>query len=248
MTERLEFHPIANIFPLMDGAEFEALAKDIATNGQRESIKLFEGKILDGRNRYRACIAAGEDAWFETWTGKDPVAYVISLNMSRRHLDESQRAMVAAKIATLDASARASGENSPPLRTAAKIMNVDRKTAGAARSVINHGTPELQAAVERGEVSVSAAAEVARLPEPEQINAVSGGKPAVAKAAKAARQKRNPDARTRQENWTAPSTSKESQHDRDLTFLHSAWDGACQSARAAFISGLGYEPLKGEAA
>ena len=67
----------------------------------REPIVLFEGAILDGRNRYRACMAAGVDPRFEIYDGNDPLAYVISLNLKRRHLDESQRAMVAAKIANI---------------------------------------------------------------------------------------------------------------------------------------------------
>jgi hypothetical protein len=55
----LEFHPLADVFPLIEGAEFDDLVADIGANGQREDIVLLDGKVLDGRNRYRACLAAG---------------------------------------------------------------------------------------------------------------------------------------------------------------------------------------------
>ena len=55
MTERLEYHELANIFPLIQGVEFDELVKDIQWNGLQEPIILYEGKILDGRNRYNAC-------------------------------------------------------------------------------------------------------------------------------------------------------------------------------------------------
>jgi len=53
----MEFHPAANIFPLLEGDEFEAFKADVKRHGQRETIWTFEGKILDGRNRHRACCA-----------------------------------------------------------------------------------------------------------------------------------------------------------------------------------------------
>ena len=97
----VDFHPLANIFPLIEGKEYAELVEDIRQHGLHEPIVLFEDAILDGRNRYRACLDAGETPEFLEYDGDDPIGYVISLNLRRRHLNESQRSMVAAKLATL---------------------------------------------------------------------------------------------------------------------------------------------------
>src|SRR5262249_7050956 len=94
-----EFHPLANFFPLLEGQELQDLADDIREKGQQETIKLYSGQILDGRNRYRACRLAGVEPEFEDKSDEsDPLAYVISLNIKRRHLTTEQRAMLAAKL------------------------------------------------------------------------------------------------------------------------------------------------------
>ena len=50
----LEYHPLSNLFPLIEGAAFEELIADIKQHGVREAVVLYEGAILDGRNRHRA--------------------------------------------------------------------------------------------------------------------------------------------------------------------------------------------------
>ena len=183
----MKSHPLADVFPLIEGAEFDALVADISKQGLLEAIVTLDGDILDGRNRYRACVAAGVEPHFEVFEGADPVAFVVSKNVARRHLDESQRAIAAAKIATLQRGRPS--ENSPigEFRTqaeAATILNVGKRSVERAREVLNEGTPELVRAVEAGRVSVSAAADVATLPKVEQTEIVAKGEREILEAAK----------------------------------------------------------------
>ena len=97
----MEFHPIANIFPMMSDEELSELAESIESNGLRVPILLHEGKILDGRNRYQACESSGVKPEYTEFEGNDPLGYVLSLNLHRRHLTASQRAALAAEIANM---------------------------------------------------------------------------------------------------------------------------------------------------
>jgi N6-adenosine-specific RNA methylase IME4/ParB-like chromosome segregation protein Spo0J len=102
MTEEERgYHEVANIFPLLNGQEYEDLKADIAANGLLEPIWLHrDGRIIDGRNRHRACIDTGTPPQFRTWNGRGSlVSFVVSLNLHRRHLTSSQRA--AAVVETL---------------------------------------------------------------------------------------------------------------------------------------------------
>ena len=187
-------HPLADLFPMMSADEMAALIEDVRDRGVQRPIVLLDGMVLDGRNRYMAARDAGVGYRVVEFTGTDPLAFVISENMRRRHLTDSQRAMVAAKIAKLPKGANQHSGASADLPTlstadAAEQLNVPVRTVTAAKAVVRDGAAELVAAVDAGEVSVSAAAEVAKLPEAQQQQIVAHGPAAVKEAAKAARQK-----------------------------------------------------------
>ena len=82
----------------MSDSELRELADDIKTNGLAHAIVRDVGMILDGRNRLAACEIAGVEPRFEEYTGDDPVAYVISANIHRRHLTTDQKREVIAKL------------------------------------------------------------------------------------------------------------------------------------------------------
>ena len=97
----IEFHEIANIFPLLRGEELASLVEDIRENGLIEPIWLYEEKILDGRNRYVACCESEVEPIFRQYEGNDPIGFVISLNIKRRDLTSTAKAIAAYKALPL---------------------------------------------------------------------------------------------------------------------------------------------------
>lgn len=89
-----ELHPLCTLFPRMSGAEFDALRDDIATNGLNQPIVLHRGMILDGGNRYRACVEAGIEPRFMEFSGDNLVSFVLSSNLHRRHMSAGQQAAI----------------------------------------------------------------------------------------------------------------------------------------------------------
>ena len=177
VSDALPHHPIADFFPRFTENELAELAEDIAANGQREPGIVWNGKLLDGLNRQLACKR--KNILFEWVTRNfadenEAVAFVISANIHRRHLDESQRAMIGAKLMDFLSAAKATDSNvgNGTLKSrdkAAVALNVSPRLIQDARKVLSEGVPELDQAVSSGQVSVSAAALVASLPKDQQI-------------------------------------------------------------------------------
>jgi len=91
-------HPIADVWPMMDEAKIQELADDIRKNGQLVPVWIYEGKILDGRNRWAACKIAGVEPKTQDYTGDEPTAFAVSLNDRRRHMNKGSLAAVAAEL------------------------------------------------------------------------------------------------------------------------------------------------------
>ena len=103
LTQPGNWHEAAKLFPLLPEEELNELAEDIKANGLLNPIVLFEGKVLDGRNRALACKKAGTAFSTNEWksTAISPAAWVISQNLHRRHLTASQKAVVAYEVEPL---------------------------------------------------------------------------------------------------------------------------------------------------
>jgi DNA adenine methylase len=185
------FHGLANVFPLLPPGELAALADDIKANGQRDDIVRLDGLILDGRDRWLACQDAGiqprERDYDPARDGPDPVAFVVSANIRRRHLSAAQRALAAAELATMRQGERTDlpsreGRSQPVSQAqAAALLGVGVASVERAAKVRRDGAAELVEAIKDGAVPVKVAAEAATLPKDQQaavVAEVRQGKPA----------------------------------------------------------------------
>ena len=186
-----EYHELANLFPMMEQSQYEDLVADIKENGLIESIILHEGKILDGRNRYNACIDSNVVPNFVEYEGQDALSYVISLNLNRRHLNESQRAMIGARLANMKGRRKVDKSDHFSNKDASEKLNVGLGTIKLAKKVQKEGIEDLQKSVEAGKVSVSAASDIATLDKEEQEVIVAKGEDEILEAAKQIRKSRS---------------------------------------------------------
>jgi hypothetical protein len=181
-----EYHPFSNIWPLLEGEAFDDFATDIAANGLLVPILLYQDKILDGRNRDRACIEAGVEPRYEkakATNDEEALELVFSLNQHRRHLSFEERVFAAARYANAKSGGQAGNINryggsslsrdrldaDPALdhgaisvREAARKFDVAPASVSRARNVIEHGGPELEKKVKAKKVGLQTAANSVR--------------------------------------------------------------------------------------
>jgi hypothetical protein len=171
-----QFHELALIFPALDEVSLSALVDDIREHGLREAIWLHgDGRILDGRNRYIACMRLGIEPRYRVYDGDDALGFVVSMNLSRRHMDESQRAMVGARLATLRDGQKKSAVQicTPSRQEASEMLSVGERSISSARKVLDTGNAELVAAVDSGKIAVSVAARLTQEGEDVQRRVVA---------------------------------------------------------------------------
>lgn len=169
-----ELHPLCTLFPRVTGAEFDGLVADIKAHGLRQPIVLHGGMILDGGNRYRACIEAGVEPVFQEFQGDSLVSFVLSANLHRRHLSAGQQAAIVASaqdwakaqtvgkpksgnvtgLATVAERAAKSGASDKTQRMADKVAKADPELA----KKVAHGEVSLPKAVQKVEAKTKKAA------------------------------------------------------------------------------------------
>lgn len=173
-------HPAAELFPLMDGDEFDALVDSIRAQGLREPAWLtVDGTLLDGRNRVRACQAAGVKPDFRQYDGDDPVQFVWDMNVNRRHLTATQTTVAGMKREELKKRAqqmvskrgRPRDSMEPPVAQLPKGTRTDEvlaKSLGVSPSTVKQvarviaEAPELVPDMEAGKLSAKAAERIVK--------------------------------------------------------------------------------------
>jgi hypothetical protein len=149
--EVLQVHPAADIFPMLDDEALAELAEDIKENGLRVPIVVdSNGIVIDGRNRLAACKMAEVEPSFQTYDG-DPLSFIISANIQRRHLNAGQRAMATAMVhPDLE---KGGPNNASRFREAfddESKFRTFQNNLSRARAVLKHGGEELARSVMDG--------------------------------------------------------------------------------------------------
>ena len=189
--QTVKIHPAADALPLLGEDEGASLLADIKAHGLRERIKLWSDHdrstlwLVDGRNRTRAAAAAGLSAedtleWVSFADDAEVARYVFSLNLERRHLNSSQRAMAGARLLPMFEEAarerQAHGKTAPGQTLVANLpqafdgrkarddaaaaLNTSARSVARAKKVLTDA-PELASLVDAGQLPVSAAAKLA---------------------------------------------------------------------------------------
>ena len=203
----LPSHPFADVLPLLEGEAFGSFVADIKANGLLEPITIHEGLILDGRNRWNACKAAGVEPQFLEFDGDDPLAFVLSLNLHRRHLTPSQCSMLGADLATMRQGARTDlrqpSASLPEVSQAqaAGLSTASERGVRTAVFVKKKGGRDLVQAVRDGKITVNLAARLATTSEDVQRRAVAEPGRAHVLVKQAARAEREKELGARQLAW-----------------------------------------------
>ena len=182
-----QLHPLSALFPRLEGGEFEALKADLKANGLQQPIILHDGLILDGGNRYRACVESGIEPKFDKFAGGDPVQFVLSANLHRRHLSPGQQAAVVAAAQDW-ARAHVAGNNQFAVKLGGPATLPDLSTVAdrAAQSGASERTQRMADKVARADPELAKQVAHGKVSLPQAVAKVEGKAPPPARPKKAA--------------------------------------------------------------
>lgn len=173
-------HPLSAAFPAMSADDFQALKDSIEGIGVQNPVAIFEGMVIDGWHRYQAAEALGMDCPTIELIGVDPRDFVLAQNKARRHITQAQLAMAATAVyawAPVGNPALSQSDTECPIGKTndelAQIAGVHKNSIKQAKAVQTKATPEVQAAVKRGDIGLPKAAAIAKLPAEQQAAALS---------------------------------------------------------------------------
>jgi ParB-like chromosome segregation protein Spo0J len=184
MTMKLERHPLGAANRPLTEAERDDLRTRIAANGVRNAILLYEGKVLDGWNRYELSDELGVKCPMTEFIGTwNEAKERVMDEETRRALTMRERLELAVRLNEVPPPHRPAenkGDAASPLTAAevAKKVGVSDRTVKRMRAIVAKGTPELQQAVREEKVSITDGAAIANLPPQEQAAAIATPKPA----------------------------------------------------------------------
>jgi ParB-like chromosome segregation protein Spo0J len=232
IPRELSAHQLSTLFDPMEGEKLDILGADIKANRLREPIWLFEDKILDGNSRYRACIKIAyplketDFRQFDPKTQGDPLAFIVSANLHRRHLTESQRAAIAAKLVTSKVGINQYNGASVTNKRAAELLGVSEATVKMAKDVAKNAAPEIAERVQKGELRLAAAKQLVKLPKEQQVAEL---------AKKNAEKEKEKEARTKAKGTSTKGIAKANQEMTDLDDFKKKWQSFNEMQRRGFV-------------
>ena len=187
----MKVHKYGEMIPTMNEKGFSELKESIKSIGQLVPIVMIDDEILDGRHRYRACDELGIEPDTVQYTGDDPLGYAVGINATRRNLNQSQRALIAANIANMGQGGVRSGQNTNASQSAnlhvevssakaGKMLNVSERSVKTVRKLKSTAPTSVIKAIESGDLTINAAQklvdnidhEILEKTEPAQIKAL----------------------------------------------------------------------------
>ena len=163
-------HPLAELFPALPHDELATMCASVVESGIRVPLVVSGNRLVDGRQRAKAALAAGYPMPVREIDPEDVIVVIIALNCQRRSLTKGQKAMIAARMHTLIQQSNAERtiprmdvpKNLRTFKGLAEAFGVSSATGERARRVERECDPAIAQAVIDGEVALKDAERVAQ--------------------------------------------------------------------------------------